>query len=137
MSSATFTDNTDRRWTPALSFATVIRIRKSTGIDFGKFEKLGESLAELMVDDEKTLDAVWLSIEHEGTERDVTKDDWLAAMDGPRLEAARESLHQVLRTHVGPKRAKMIDQALAKLDAGYSKAVADAIEHIQSVQFTP
>ena len=131
MPTNTFTDASGKKWEARLDFATVARIKRAVGLKLDDFSKLGPTLAELVVDDAKAIDAVWLAIEHAADGK--SKDDWLAAMTGELLEKARDALFAAFKAHVGAKRAKVVDTALAKIRSNYDRAIADCVRTIEEI----
>jgi hypothetical protein len=119
-----FTDKAGRTWLPDLSFARIAKIRKATGIDFGKCADAAQSWAKLLVDDDTALAVIWLAIEP--ADGSVTKDDWLAAMDGPALEVALQAIREAMILHTRPQFRPVVIDALDRIDTARSASIAEA-----------
>jgi hypothetical protein len=123
----TFTDTQGRTWTIELDFAKLRRIKKS-GVDLGNVELIGRTWAEVLSDDQKALSVIWLSLDTETSE-----DEWLAAMNGATLEAARDALLAALMSFTPPSKQDMVKAAAAKVHQKYREAIAAATHQIETL----
>jgi hypothetical protein len=118
----TFRDAAGREWELRLDFARVRRIRDKLRVDLGDIPQIGRTWAELLASDLKALDAIWLAI----VECPLTQDEWLAAMDGERLDEAREALRQALENFTPPLKRDLLIQGLNAVDEAYRRAIEQA-----------
>lgn len=128
MSQPKFSDTKAREWFPHLDFAKLRRIRE-IGVDFGNAEQIGRIWAELLLDDLKSLDVIWLAVSRDGT----TADDFQAAMDGDTLEAAREALRQALINFTPPARRATVEAATAGVQQAYLTVCRETTEKVTKI----
>lgn len=128
MSQPKFSDTKGREWFPQLDFAKLRRIRE-IGVDFGNAEQIGRTWAELLLDDLKSLDVIYLAASRDGT----TADDFQAAMDGDTLEAAREALRQALVNFIPPARRATVETATKGVMEAYLTACRQTTERVAQI----
>jgi hypothetical protein len=143
---ASYTDAKGREWHLALSFVKLRTIRDQIGVDLGKLQNIGRAWAELLFDDEKSLEAVWIAIDPkpddcctadsafcyiENEIPEITHDDWLAAMDGPLLDRARDALKGAIENFTQPLKRNLLLQGMGGVDEGYKLILAEAENQVR------
>ena len=124
----TFQDRQNRTWKLTLDFVKLRAIRDKTAIDFGDLANFPNAWASFIYDDSAALDAVWVAI-HPSPAPAMT-DDWLGAMDGECLEAAREAMHEALVFFIPPKKRQTLEQAIKSVEKGMAMAMEQAEKKI-------
>jgi hypothetical protein len=109
----TFTDKSGRTWLLELNFANARQIRTELQVDFGFAEGFAQTWGGLLYDEQKLLAVVWRLIKPAAGE--LTEDEWLANMDGERLEAAREALLHAIENFTQPLKRELITTSTAKM----------------------
>ncbi len=142
MSQPSFHDTQGREYFPALDYARLLAIRQA-GVDLGHVEQFGKTWARLLVDDLKSLDVIWIAIAGlvDGQPAAAVKlngerltfADWLAAMNGEALDAAREALGVAIVNFTPPLRRGTIQQSLLAVTRAHREAMAEAEQNIQTV----
>jgi hypothetical protein len=122
----TFTDTQGRTWTVELDFSKLRKIKKHA--DLGNIEQIGRTWAEILSDDQKALDVIWLAIG-----ADIAEDEWLAGMNGDTLEAARDALLAALMDFTPPSKQDMVKAAAAKVHQKYREAIQEATRLIETL----
>jgi len=122
----TFQDTEGRTWTVELDFAKLRKIKKHA--DLGNVEQIGRTWAEILSDDQKALSVIWLAID-----ADTSEEEWLAAMNGETLEAARDALLAAIMSFTPPSKQEMVKAAAAKVHQKYREAIAEATRMIESL----
>lgn len=131
---ATFSDSAGREHTARLDFVNLRAIRKVTGLDLGDLPKIGEAWALVLWDDQKALDAVWLAISEDGNAAGgVSKDQWLASMNGVLLEDARRALKEAIENFTPPLRRKMLQEGMGAIVKAQAEMIAEVEERIRKV----
>lgn len=142
MSLPKFNDLKGREYYIHLDFATLRTIR-AIGVDFGNTAELGRVWAEVLMDDLKALEAIWIAVA--GTRRGeqcggvkteagmVTHDEWLQAMDGGTLEAAREALRQAVVNFTPPAKRAMATAATEGVMKQYRQLCSEATAQITTL----
>jgi hypothetical protein len=131
LAEATFTDASGREWRAVLSFIKVRKIRAATKVDLGNVEQLSKGWAQLLYDDDKALDAVWIAIaDGDDLAAGVTKDEWLAAMDGPILEDARRALKEAVENFTPPPKRSILRKGLAAVDKAWRIALGETEQKV-------
>lgn len=125
----TFNDNAGRSWTIRLDFAAFKRIRSVAQVDLGNLAELSRVWAELMYDELKLLDVLWLLIEPAASASSVTRDSFEQSMDGVTLESARKALG-VARENFSPSQKSVAAASIAAVEEGYLAAIGKATENI-------
>lgn len=137
---ATFADNADRDWNLRLDFVRLRVIRDFVGLDFGDAKNMGRTWADLLLDDSRALDAIWVAMGgtvptavNPEVERKVNLDgtlveldDWLGQMDGPALGRARAALWDAILNFTQPEMRRVLQIGIEKVNAGYLKTIREA-----------
>lgn len=124
--SQTFQDKTGREWTPQLDFIRLREIKK-LGSDLGDVANSGRVWADILYDDDKALRVLWATLDP----GDVTEDEFLAAMDGETLEAARQALREVWVSFTPPPKRGMLNQGMEAVNKAYLEIMNQATERIR------
>lgn len=128
MSQPKFSDLKGREYFPHLDFAKLRKIR-DIGIDLGNVEQFGKSWAIVLSDDLKALEVVWLTVRRD----DCDQDEFLSAMDGDTLEAARLALGEAIANFTSPLKRGTIRESMAAVMKAYQQAIDEAEENIRAV----
>lgn len=129
----TFHDTKQRQWTIRLDFGLLRTIRDAAQIDLGHIEKLAETWALLLYDDDKALHVLWLSIARTAEANSVTRDDFIASMDGEALQEALAALGSAIESFTQPRKRGMAERAIRGVSEGMAKAIAQAEAEIEKV----
>ncbi len=121
-----FDDTHGRTWSIELDFAKLRKIKKHA--DLGNIEQIGRIWAEILSDDQKALAVIWLTLD-----ADISEDQWLAAMNGETLEAARDALLAALMDFTPPSKQDMVKAAAAKVHQKYQEAIQEATRLIETL----
>ncbi len=119
-----FQDAKGRTWVVVLDFDVLRAIRSAANVDLGAVEKLAETWAKLLSDDETALATLWAVVKPAAG--DVTHADWLKAMNGNTLEAGVSALGEAVINFTRPLRREIATTAIQGIQAGYAEAVAKA-----------
>lgn len=142
---ATFRDMKGREWEAVVNFVNLPIFKTACGVDLADISRLGQVWAQLLVDDHKTIDLVWVAIggtiappnepdfvptatlagEH------VTKNEWLAAIDGNTVDAARRALETAIKNFTPPQKRTALSLGLAKVETAYRKAMREATTRME------
>ncbi len=130
---STFTDAEGREWEPRLDYVKLRKILAVARVDLGNVQEMAKTWAELIYDDLKLLETVWLSIADDdgAAAAGVTKDEWLATMDGDLLDDARLALRFAIDSFTRPLKRKILRQGMDAIEAGYRRAIAEAENRIE------
>jgi hypothetical protein len=132
MSEPRFTDRIDREWKVSLDYPRQRTIKTKEGIDFGDTGKFGTNWVELMQNEWKCLNVIWLAVSEAPADADF--DSFLSAMDGERLEAARDALFAALVQFASPRQREMLVKGHERLMRSYGQALAKAIETLSDLE---
>lgn len=87
-----FKDTDGRDWPFAINVLAVKRVRAVVGVDlYGLVDDGFRGLAEFLGDPVKLVDVLWVLCEAEALKRQVSPDDFAAAMGGDSLERAADA----------------------------------------------
>lgn len=125
-----FSDASGREWVVALDFAVLQRIRDTAQVDLGNIERLAESWASLLYDDLKALSVVWCCIERAAG--DVSRDEYLAAMNGDTLQEALAALGAAIQSFTQPRKRGMAARAIQGVTKGMQLAIEQAETQIEA-----
>jgi hypothetical protein len=121
---ATFTDTAGREWHLALDYQKLRAIRSATGLDFGETERVAEHWSRILASDTVALDVIWIALADRTA--GVSQDQWLSAMDGQRLEAAREALLAAIINFTPPLKKGMVEEGAVVVMKRYKEAIQQA-----------
>ncbi len=130
---AKFSDLKGHEWSVRLDFAGLHRIREGCDVDLGDVERMAQTWADLLYDDQKALKAVWLAIKPTAEAQQATLDSFLEQMDGETLQAALEALGNAVISFTQPRKRGMVEKAIRGVVEGMAKAVAQAELKIEQV----
>jgi hypothetical protein len=125
----TFTDKSGRAWLLELNFANARQIRTELQVDFGFAEGFAQTWGSLLYDEQKLLSVIWRLIKPAAGE--LTEDEWLANMDGERLETAREALLAAVENFTQPLKRELITTSTAKMMQVWREAVSESGQRIE------
>jgi hypothetical protein len=131
MNNATFTDKAGREWTLELDYLKLREIRSNTGLDFGEAEKVAKYFAEMLASDTLALQVIWLTLSDRTA--GVSEDEFLKAMDGERLEAAREAFLAAVLNFIPPLKKRMVEEGAVVLMKRYKEAIHQVTTTIREV----
>lgn len=129
----TFTDTQGRTWTIAVTVDTIRRVRALTGTDL--MAVLGGELIERLSADPVLLaDVLYAVVKPEADARGVDDADFGRALAGDSVAAATTALLEGLVAFFPSPRARLLRQALAKLDAWQTAALSAAEERLAAAE---
>lgn len=125
---ATFSDAEGNEWQPRLDYVKLRKIRTELKLDLGNVEAMGRTWAQLLSDDLAALEVIWIAIDGDASppDNEAAKDEWLAAMDGELLDAARSALKEAIYRFTPPLKRSILRQGLEAVDETYRRAIAEA-----------
>jgi len=128
MSQPTYKDAQGREWFPRLDFARLRAIRDQTGVDLGLAEQMGREWAKLVIDDGKTIRALWIA-----SENGISVEDFEAGLDGESIDNGVNALKEAIVNFTRPLKRGMVRQAIDALMEGYQAAIAEGEKQIQAL----
>lgn len=129
MSQPTFKDAQGREWFPRLDFTRLREIRDQTGADLGLPEQMGREWAKLIIDDAKTIRALWIASAPAG----IGLEDFQAGLDGEAIDNGVNALQEAVINFTRPLKRGMVRQAIEALMEGYRAAIAEGEKQIQQL----
>ncbi len=128
----TFTDTQGRAWSVAITVDTIRRVRALTGTDL--MGVLGGDLIERLSGDPVLLaDVLYAVVKPEAEARGVDDADFGRALAGDAVAAATTALLEGLVGFFPSPRARLLRQALAKLDDWQTAALSAAEERLSTL----
>lgn len=129
MSLPKFSDANGREWFARLDFSRLRAIRDRTGVDLGLPEQMGREWAKLIVDDAKTIAALWIATQADAT----TLDEFTEGLDGEAIDAGVNALEEAVINFTRPLKRGMVKEAIQALMDGYRAAIAEGEKQIQEL----
>jgi len=127
----TFTDGSGNEWQLELDFDTCDEIRREFKVDFGDVKGFTQTWAGILWDDQLSLKLLWFLLR--GRAGDVDEKQWRKAMNGERLEAARDALLAAVFFFTPPAKRQMLANATTGVMDFYRQAIREAEGEIESV----
>lgn len=111
---ATFLDRAKRSWVLRIDLGRAQRIRDEFGVDLLAWS---ERTFEQLQDPFTLGGIIWTLIEADATRRNVTIDDWNAAIDGNVIEQAGEALLEAIIDFFPPRKQELMRKMAADAKA--------------------
>ena len=128
----TFTDTQGRAWTVAITVDTIRRVRALTGTDL--MGVLGGDLIQRLAADPVLLaDVLYSVVKPEAEARQINDADFGRALAGDAVASATTALLEGLVAFFPSPRARLLRQALAKLEAWQTAALTTAEQRLTTL----
>lgn len=132
-----FTDTAGRRWVVTITAHTMKRVKAATGVEIArfaenKFRKLGELLGDVAL----FVDVLFVCLEDQARDRNVTDEDFGRGLGGDALEAAADAFVRAF-ADFSPSQARGPLLSLARKGKEYAATVSKkAVEALEKIDVT-
>lgn len=121
-----FRDRKGREWIVELDFAALQALKDACQVDLGNVERLAETWARLLYDDQLAVSVLWQCVKASAEASGVSRDDFLAAINGEALEAGVIALGASIESFTQPRKRGMATKAMAGVTDAMQAAIAEA-----------